>query len=300
MKDLNKLKKAGKIAAEVREESKGLIREGEDILKVAELIERWILEKGGQLAFPVNISLNEEAAHATPSHDDKRIMQEKDVVTVDIGVHVDGFVGGDTAYTIDLSGNRQKLVDASEEALENALPKVRAGAKAREIGRAIGDTIKKHGYKPVENLTGHGLGLYEIHTPPAIPNIDDGSNVTLHEGQIIAIEPFASTGTGRVREGMMTEIFSYSKPVLTRNMDARKLSELIKNEYNTLPFAERWLYRMMPELKLKMALRELVMRKGLHAYPVLKDVDGSFVSQTEVSMIVEKDGCRLLTPWKRK
>ncbi|RLG21844.1 type II methionyl aminopeptidase [Candidatus Micrarchaeota archaeon] len=298
MDDLEKFKRAGKIAAEVREESMKLIRIGEKALDVANMIERWILEKGGSIAFPVNISVNNQAAHATPSYNDEYVFGEKDLVTIDIGVHVDGFVGGDTAYSVDLSGERQILTETSKKALENALSKVKAGVEIGEIGKEIEETARQASLRPVENLTGHGLARWQVHTLPSIPNIGNKDKTKLKEGQIIAIEPFISNGSGRVREGVRTEIFSFEGKVLTRNRDARKLLDIIYENYKTLPFAERWLYDYMPELKLKLALRDLAMRGAIRGYPILKDVEGSFVSQHEVSLIVEKDSCTLLTPMK--
>ena len=298
-KELKKFQKAGKIASEVAKDSRELIRPGDSLLLTAHMIERWIHEKNAAPAFPVNISLNNEASHATPAFNDKTSFTERDLVNIDIGVHVDGYVGGDTAYTIDLSGEHPKLVEASRKALDNALATVRAGTQVNKIGAVIEKTITEHGYKPIQNLSGHGLDHYEVHCPPSIPNIDDGNKYKLKEGQIIAIEPFATTGTGRVREGTRTEIFSYAKPVLTRNMEARKISAEVEKDYLTLPFAERWLSEKHNPLKLRLALKELVNRGGLIAYPVLKDSDSSLVSQAEVTLIVEKDSCKVISPLEK-
>jgi len=293
MSELDYYIDAGRIAGEVSDKSKSLIKVGASLLEVAETIEGWIKEKAG-LAFPVNISVNENASHFTPSSDDKTVFGEKDVVNIDIGVQVNGFVGGDTAYTIDLSGENGKLVEASEEALQNAISLVRAGRKTNEIGKEIESTIVGHGFKPIRNLSGHGLGEYEVHSEPSIPNISMDYGEELEEGQIIAIEPFASTGDGLVREDRRTEIFSFDREVLTRNMDARAMLAFIQAEYKTLPFAERWLAKKYEPFKLKVALKELVVREALSQYPVLKDRPGSLVSQAEKSLVVEKDSCTIL------
>jgi methionyl aminopeptidase len=239
--------------------------------------------------------VNENASHYTPSLNEKTVFSEKDVVNVDIGVHTNGFVGGDIAYTIDLSGNNGKLVEASEEALKNAISLVRAGRKTNEIGKTIEETITKYGFKPIRNLSGHGLGEYEVHAEPSIPNIDTKIGEELEEGQIIAIEPFASTGDGLVREDRRTEIFSFDREVLTRNMDARNMLVYIQNEYKTLPFAERWLAKKYDNFKLKIGLKELISRGALIQYPILKDRAGSLVSQAELTLVVEKDSCKILS-----
>ena len=293
MNELQDYIEAGKIAKEVAERSKSLIKVGNSLLEVAETIEKWIKEKAG-IAFPVNLSINENASHYTPSIDEKTVFGENDVVNVDIGTHVNGRIG-DIAYTIDLSGEQGKLVEASEKALENAISLVKAGRTTKEIGEEIEKTIISYGFKPIRNLSGHGLRDYEVHAEPSIPNTKVDYEEELEEGQIIAIEPFASTGEGYVREDRRTEIFSFNQEVLTRNMNARGILAFIQNEYKTLPFAERWLARSYDPFKLKVALKELLVRDALNQYPILKDVAGSLVSQAEVTLLVEKEGCKILS-----
>jgi len=293
MSELQDYTKAGKLAREVADKSKALIKVGNSLLEAAESIEALIKEQAG-IAFPANISVNENASHYTPSIDEKTVFGEKDIVNVDIGTHVNGFVG-DIAYTIDLSGEQGKLVEASEKALENAISLVKAGRMTKEIGKAIEDTIIGYGFKPIRNLSGHGLEAYGVHAEPSIPNVSVDYEEELEEGQIIAIEPFASTGDGYVKEDRRTEIFSFNREVLTRNMDARGMLAFIQNEYKTLPFAERWLAKSYQPFKLKVALKELLVRDALTQYPVLKDISGSLVSQAEVTLLVEKEGCKVLS-----
>ncbi len=295
MDAMEKYRKAGEIAAEAREKSKDLIEKGMTYLEAAEEIEEFIREKGAKPAFPVNISRNEEAAHYTPGKDPGRKFKEDQVVKIDIGTHIDGYVGGDTAYTIDFTEENQELVKASEEALENAISLVEKGRNTSEIGKEIKKTIEEKGFKPVRNLTGHGLKRWNSHSNPTIPNIPTENGVDLKEGEIIAIEPFASTGEGRIKKGSHTEIYSYSEDIQVRNKTARKLLKHTKKEYRSLPFAKRWITEDYNDLKLKLALKKLTDRKGLKAYPVLKDDEGSLVSQAEKTLKVEKDGCEVLT-----
>ena len=134
-----------------------------------------------------------------------------------------------------------------------------------------------------------------VHGPPSIPNIKASTAIELEEGMVIAIEPFASTGNGFVKEDVRTEIFSYNKDILTRNMEARKICAFAKENYNTLPFAERWLNREWESFKLKIALRELVQKEAFISYPILKDIKDSLVSQAEKTLIVETDSCKVIT-----
>ena len=192
---LNKLKKAGNIAAHARDFGISLIKKGNSLLDVTKKVEAKIIELGGEMAFPPQISLNDCAAHFCPDADDK-IIFDNQVCSLDVGVHVDGFIGGDTAATVDLSGENEDLVKASREALENAIKIIKPGIKISEIGKVIQETITGYGFAPVRNLSGHGLDEFNIHAKPSIPNYDNGDNTELQENQLIAIEPFASKGAG--------------------------------------------------------------------------------------------------------
>lgn len=293
--NLDKYRKAGKIARKAKEKSKDIIEEGKNFLKVAEDIEQYIKNQGAEPAFPVNLSVNNKAAHYTPGKETERKFNKDQVVKIDIGTHIDGYVGGDTAYTLDFTEENTELIEASKEALENALALVKAGRKTNEIGEEIQETIEEKGFKPVRNLTGHGLGKWNSHRPPSIPNIKINHSKELEEGQVIAIEPFASTGKGMVKSGKYTEIYSHSEDVSVRDRTARKVLKQVKENYHSLPFAKRWISEDYNPLKLKLALKKLTDKESLKTYPVLKDNEGSLVSQAENTVIVQKDGCEVLT-----
>lgn len=286
---------AGKTAAEALNKACSMVKIGKNAFQLVEEVESWILKQGCGLSFPINISINNQAAHYSPHKDDELIFGEKDVVKVDVGTHFEGFIG-DTARTVDLSNENGKLIEASEKALENALSVIKAGIGSHEISKEIEDTIKKFGFKPVENLGGHLLNQYELHAGYTIPNVQGSESWELEEGFAIAIEPFASTGKGYVREGHQTEIFSYEGHALTRNQIARKLMDYAEENYTSLPFAERWLSKEFTNnFQLKLALRELIKIGSFKAYPVLKDDTGSLISQAEKTIIVEKDSCKIIT-----
>lgn len=292
---IEKYERAGRIAFEVLQECKPLIKPGAKLLEIAETAESKIMEKGGKPAFPANISINEVAAHFTPEKDSTAVIGEKDVVKLDIGVHVDGFIG-DNALTIDLSNENGKLVEAAEKALDAAICSIHAGAKLGEIGAEVEATIKGYGFKPIENLTGHALGEYQLHAGAEIPNINNRDPNQLQEGMVVAVEPFATNGEGRVSEGPQVEIFSFVEPAPVRMRESRRLLAYAEENYRTLPFAERWLYRNFnSKLLLHAALKELVLSGALRQYPVLKDAGKGIVSQAEVTVVVEKDSARVLT-----
>lgn len=234
----------------------------------------------------MNISRNDEAAHSTPSFGDKAVFGE-DMVKLDIGVHIDGYIA-DTAVTVDLSGNPE-LVAASESALAEAIKLIRAGVNTSDIGGAIEDAIGSFGYRPVINLTGHGLEQYIQHAPPAIPNKRMPHGVILDEGDIVAIEPFATDGAGKIYDAGNAEIYHLVSDKPVRHPSARKLLEEIK-KYKTLPFAKRWLGN-----NIDFAMVQLVKANIIRPYPVLKEIEGGLISQAEHTVIVTADGCEVIT-----
>jgi methionyl aminopeptidase len=283
-----KHREAGRILAEVRDEAAEKVEVGVSHLEIAEWAEDRIRELGGEPAFPVNISVDEEAAHATPSVDDDSTFGEE-MINLDIGVHIDGWLA-DTAVTVDLSGNAE-LAEASEQALAAALDVVEAGVETGEIGAEIEDVIEGYGFNPVVNLTGHGLGHWEQHTSPNIPNRAVSQGATLEAGDVVAIEPFATDGGGKVSEGSEEEIYALEREASVRNRQARQALEQIVEQFRTLPFATRWLETSRAE----MALRRLEQQGVVHGYPVLKEDDGYLVSQKEHTVIVTEDGCEVTT-----
>lgn len=209
---LEKYREAGRILKIVRAEAADMIKVGNSLLEVAEFVENKTIELGGKPAFPCNISRNQEAAHATPKAGDKDVFG-KDMVKLDLGVHVDGYIA-DSAITVDLSGNPD-IVKASEDALAAAIDLIKPGVSTGEIGTAIEESIRSYSLSPIMNLTGHGLSQYEAHDNPSVPNKHVEGGVILKEGDVLAIEPFATNGTGLVHDGSWAEIYSIirKKPV---------------------------------------------------------------------------------------
>jgi methionyl aminopeptidase len=285
---LDAYREAGSILETVLNEAAELVEPGVTHLEVADHAEARIRELGGRPAFPVNISVDEEASHATPARDEETEFGEE-MVCLDVGVHVDGYIA-DAARTIDLT-DTPELVAAAEAALEAALDTVAAGVETGEVGAAIEEAIRDRGYTPVLNLSGHGVAQYDAHTGPNIPNRGTERGVELEAGDVVAIEPFATDGRGKVSEGANAEIFSLEAERSVRDRAARQALEVITDEYQTLPFAARWLDTPRPE----MALRRLVQSNVLHSYPVLKEDEGVLVSQAEHTVIVTEDGCEVTT-----
>ncbi len=283
---IEKYREAGRIAKEAREKGLDLLEPGVAFTKIVETVEGHIREEGAKPAFPVNISVDDVAAHYTPSIHDDATLGEDDVVNIDVGVQVDGYIG-DTAATVDLSAEHDELVKASEEALQNALDIIEPGLNVGRIGEVIQDTIEGYGFKPIRNLSGHGVEQYVQHAGNSIPNIVTDTEETLKAGQAIAIEPFATTGAGEVKNGKEGNIYRLENDRVRGRMERKVLGE-IKNEFRTLPFAARWITGI-PRPRVETTVSKLVRAGNLHAYDVLKDKEGGMVSQAEHTVLVLDD-----------
>jgi methionyl aminopeptidase len=266
-----------------------MIEPGTTHLEVAEYAESRVEELGGGHAFPVNISVDEEASHATPGRDDETEFAEGELVCLDIGVHVGGYIA-DAAVTVDL-GDHTELVEAAEEALDAALDAMGPGVETGVVGSEIEDVIRSYGYTPVLNLSGHGVQQYDAHTEPSVPNRGVERSVELQPGQVVAVEPFATDGRGKVGEGSKEEIFEIQREQSVRNRQARQVLEQITSEFDGLPFAGRWL----DSPRASMALRRLKQNGIVKGYPVLKEEEGRYVSQAEHTVVVTEDGIEILT-----
>ena len=276
-------KKAGKIASEVLAYGKELIKKDKKLLDVCNKIESKIFELGAQPAFPVQISCNEIAAHYCPEDDDNTIFSDQ-LVCLDVGVHIGGCIG-DNATSVDLSGNNKEMVKSSEEALKAAIEKAKAFASLGKIGKAIQEAIEGFGFKPVKNLSGHGLDSYNIHAPPTIPNFDTKDDAKLEKGMVIAIEPFATNGIGMIHEKGSASVFSLVGKKSVRIGFVRDILKQIEG-YNGLPFTTRWLTKKFSEAQVRYALNQLKQLEILREYPPLVEKNNGLVSQAEHSLLI--------------
>ena len=287
---MDKWKKAGEIAATALEHGRKMIKPGAKIVDILDAVDKKIYDLGAIPAFPSQISLNEVAAHACAKQDDEQTL-ENEVVKLDCGAVYEGAIG-DNAVTVDLSGNYEELVLASREALQAAIATVKPGVELRLIGRAIQEAIEKRGCKPVVNLSGHGLGEWDVHCKPTIPNFDNGDPRVIEEGMVFAIEPFATNGKGRIHESGEATVLHWVQD--RPNRVDRSIVSAIKS-FHGLPFALRWLTRKFSPGKVKLALRQLEQQEIIRAYPPLVEVSGGMVSQAEHSVRVTQNGCEVLT-----
>ncbi|MBU0907022.1 MAG: type II methionyl aminopeptidase [Nanoarchaeota archaeon] len=283
--DIGKLKQAGEISKKVKLFAREIIKPGVSLLEIANKIDAKIEELGGKPAFPINLSINEIAAHSTPAFNDTE--KAHGLLKVDIGVHVDGYVA-DTAFSLDLENSEEnkKLIEAAELALKSAIDKTQFNSELKEIGKAIEDAIKSLGFQPIINLSGHSINQYDLHAGVTIPNYDNNQTYKLKEGTY-AIEPFATSGHGKVRDGKLSGIYHLENDVQVRDSFAREVLAYIKEEFSTLPFCSRWLVKKFGSRAL-IALKRLEEAHILHQYAQLVEIDRKPVAQAEHTIILTK------------
>ncbi|RLF62666.1 MAG: type II methionyl aminopeptidase [Thermoplasmata archaeon] len=281
-------RKAGRMLGKALSAGAKMVKEGVRYLDVAEEIERIISSEAG-LSFPVNISVNEVAAHYTPSLNDSLKFKKGDVVKIDAGSHVNGYIG-DSALTVEVGSNENEhIIKASEEALQEAIEIVRAGVSIAEIGETIEKKIKSYGLRPVKNLQGHSLERYNLHAGLSIPNVSNNNGRKLKEGEVIAIEPFATNGSGYVVDRENGNIY------LLKSRAKGRIADEMRKKFDGLPFASRWMEGIVGWDKVNMTLAFMLRRRAVYAYKKLVEVDGGIVAQTEHTLLVKKDGCEVLT-----
>jgi len=295
LEELDKYLRAGEIAAEVRDAVPDVVDEGVRLIDICEWVEGRIRALGGKPAFPCNVSVNEVAAHYTSPPGDEQIVPPGALVKVDIGVHVDGYIA-DTAITVCLDPARERLAKASKAALEAALGEVRPGVRISHISSVIERTIRAHGCKPISNLTGHDLDRYTVHAGTAIPNVSVLSLKKLRPGHAYAIEPFVTEawGAGFVIEAPVSTIFRLARPSV-KDKRGNELLKIIYREFRTLPFAERWLWKLVPRSKYERAWRALLAKGAIASYPVFVEKSGCPVAQFEHTIVVLEDKCVITT-----
>ncbi len=294
-----KILRAGKIASETREYAKKIIKKDIPLLEIAEKIENKIIELDGKPAFPANLSINETAAHYTPSYDDKTLAYG--LLKVDFGVSIDGWCS-DQSFSMDLENSEEnkKLIQTSQEALSKAIELIskkiekKEILKTGEIGKAIQETIESYGFLPIINLSGHQIDQNDLHAGLTIPNIDNNSTEIISHG-LYAIEPFVTLNfaSGKVKDGKPSGIYQLINTKFPRMPLARKIMEFISKEYQGLPFCSRWIIKKFGTSAL-FSLKQLEENGNLHQFSQLVESSGKNVAQAEHTIFIE-DGKVVVT-----
>ena len=203
------MQEAGRVNAQVLDTVRNMIKPGVTTAELDEAAEAIIHEHGGKpvfLGYPgpypypatLCISVNEELVHGIPG---KRKLKEGDIVSVDCGTKIDGFIG-DAAFTVGvgkISSQAERLLQVTNEALYKGIDQMRPGNHTGDVSAAIQRHVEKNGFHVTRVYTGHGVGR-EIHEGPQVPNYGSpGKGILLRPGITIALEPMVLVGTPRTK-----------------------------------------------------------------------------------------------------
>ncbi|XP_030955261.1 methionine aminopeptidase 2B-like isoform X1 [Quercus lobata] len=298
----NSVRRAAEVHRQVRKYIKSILKPGMLMTDLCETLEntvrKLISENGLQagIAFPTGCSLNWVAAHWTPNSGDKTVLQYDDVMKLDFGTHIDGCIV-DCAFTVAFNPMFDPLLEASREATNTGIKEAGIDVRLCDIGAAIQEVMesyeveingKVYQVKSIRNLNGHSIGRYQIHAEKSVPIVKGGEQTKMEEGEFFAIETFASTGKGYVREDL--ECSHYMKNfeaghIPLRLPRAKQLLATINKNFSTLAFCRRYLDRL-GETKYLMALKNLCDAGIVQPLPPFCDVKGSYVSQFEHTILL--------------
>lgn len=292
--------KAGKAVIAGKKLAKKLIKPGESFLEIGNRCEAEIIKCGCSLSFPINMSLNEIAAHYSPPIDDQTKIPEKGLLKIDIGAHYNGYIA-DSAFTININEDPklQNYVEAAKEALEAAIEKFNPGVKLYELGEVIAEKIINRGLRPITNLGGHELKQYNLHAGPFIPNYKEKMHdQILKPGDAYACEPFATSGIGKVENGKNAYIFRFVKKG-KKNMSYEHLAYMnkIEKNYKHLPFSPRWIENnnIIPKNKIQRTLEFFIGKKVIDKYHILVEKTNEPVAQEEHTLVIDMTGNTIVT-----
>lgn len=204
--EIEKLRRSGQMVRRLLEEAKDKVRPGGTTLEIEKLVEKRLGDLKVRPAFKgyrgypycLCASVNEQIVHGFPS---ARRLQEGDIVSLDMGVILEGFYG-DSAVTVavgEISPSLERLLRVTQESLELAIQQVRLGRRLGDVSAAVQSYAEGNGYGVVREFVGHGIGR-ELHEEPQVPNYGKaGHGPVLKEGMVLAIEPMVTEGSASLR-----------------------------------------------------------------------------------------------------
>ncbi len=296
--NIEKYKKAADIHKKIRKylNDSNIIKPGVKLIDICNIIEQKVIDMGGVVSFPTGTSINNIAAHYTPDINTDTVLLNDDVIKIDYGIHVDGYII-DSAFTYSNNQQFKPLIDASKNATYEAIKHSGVDARLCEIGDIIDETISSYELninnnifkiKPIYNLGGHSIEKYNLHGKKIIPlAYDETVTDKMEVGDVFAVETFATTGSGYAKESDLCSHFSKSdiKADLTFKKSKQLLNKINK-EYKLIPFSSRQLNILSNDFSLK----ELITKKIVTPYPTLYDDIESYTSQLEHTIIIKDNG----------
>jgi len=311
---MNDLRRAAECHKIVRRYAQSTIKPNMKVVDIANLVENKIAELFGKnnleagIAFPIGISINNVIAHDSSNPNDDRILGQNDVCKLDIGTHVNGRII-DSAFTIAFNPEYKNLLLATKEATWTGIKLAGPDALCNDISTAIKEVIesyeveigkKLYSIKSVCDLGGHSIDQYDIHAGTLIlsgpSDTEYYKNMRLKANTQYAIETFASTGTGKFKQGDFSSInhFMMNKdpPKINYQFSStRDVHRWILKNRKGLPFTQRWITTKNN----KLGLKELVDKRVITGYPPLYDIKGSFSSQFEHTLYIHDSGKEVLS-----
>ncbi|MFX0106829.1 MAG: type II methionyl aminopeptidase [Candidatus Hodarchaeota archaeon] len=286
--------KAGKIAARVLKEIGKEIMPEAKLAKLSSLAEKKVIEYGGKPAFPCTVCVNHIAAHRTSPRNDPAEIPDFGLVKVDVGAHVNGRIA-DTALTVDIDGSLAGFIDATDDALNEAISLMKPGEKLENVGRQIEKVIKAYGLRPISNLTGHSMKRFRLHAEKVVPNTKKRGVGVIEIGDYYAVEPYATSGSGKVFETEHIYIFSNSGADRPLTGTTEKLRGYLRKKYGPLPFAMRWIRTSSKDVDITSEFKELLKHKAIIGHPMQIEKSGRPVSISEHTVFIADEGAVVLT-----
>lgn len=278
------------------------------------------------IGFPIGIGINNCVAHYTLNYEDcnldnnnNKIINKNDIIKIDYGVHYNGMII-DSAFTMYFDEKYNEFINLSKEATDYAIKQCGVDAILGEIGSSIEEFIKSHeliidgktyNINVMKDLSGHMIKPFEIHAGKAVPNIKIKYPLRMNESEFYAIEPFITTGNGVSILKEPKSHYMLNKDCGNINIKLKKDDEyllaLIKNNYSTMPFCQKWLSEIVYlinnenhnenkiDYNITQILNKLEYKNIINSYPPIYDIEGSIVAQHEHTIYITDKGVLNMT-----
>lgn len=267
---LSDCRQAAETHRQVRQWAQKSIKPGQTLTEIANGIEDGVRRLVGHdglsegdamiagMGFPTGLNIDEIAAHFSPNAGNKTVLQHNNVLKVDIGVHVNGRIV-DSAFTMAFDPMYDDLLAAVKDAANTGVREAGIDVRLGELGGYIQETMESYEceingttypIKPISNIAGHTILPYSIHGTKSVPSVKTNDTTKMEEGDVFAIEPFGSTGNGRVYDQGEVSHYALRSDAPTVDLrlpSAKSLLKTIKKNFSTLPFCRRYLDRLGQE-----------------------------------------------------
>ncbi|KIW44125.1 methionine aminopeptidase, type II [Exophiala oligosperma] len=316
---LQNYRKAAEVHRQTRQWVQRTVKPGDKLMDIANGLEDSVrallghdgLEPGDSLkagmGFPTGICLNNQVAHYTPNPGQKDVvLQKKDLMTVDFGVHINGWIV-DSAFTMSFDPVYDNLLAAVKDATNTGVKAAGIDVRICDVSAAIQEAMesyevelggKTYPVKPIRNLSAHNITSYHIHGGKSIPFVKNSDTTKMEEGEVFAIETFGTTGRGYIYDD--AGIYGYGLKedaplkVSLPLASARRLHKTIRENFGTIVFCRRYIERLGVDRYLA-GMNSLISHGIVEAYEPLCDIPGSYSAQFEHTLILHETHKEILS-----